>query len=104
MKIIDRKTGDVFDNIGDARRYFCKKYGGSCIKCPVRLHGNDWNCFSYVWRHPADTAKLMGMEVIEDDGCDPEWSEAGKKFYKSLLDPYEAIEDTPMGADGNDAD
>ena len=85
MKFRDKKTGDVFRSVNDACHYFCNEFSGPCYQCPIR--GDDWNCFAYVLQHPEEAAKRMGMEIIEDDGCNPDWSEAGKQFYKSLLDP-----------------
>ncbi len=83
----------IFGDIRDARLYFCKNYKGECAKCPVR--GEDWNCIRYVIVNETEAAERMGMEAIEDDGCNPDWSEAGKQFYKSLLNPDENIEDAP---------
>ena len=33
-------------------------------------------------------ASLVTKRERNEDGCDPEWSEAGKQFYRDLMDPF----------------
>lgn len=97
MKFRDPNTGKVFDEIDSTKCYSNRK----CLDCPLDVEHNGYKepCRIFVRDHPEEAARLIGYEVIEDDGCDSNWSETGKQFYKSLLKPDENIGDTPTEAD-----
>ena len=96
MKFRDKKTGKVFENIETALNVFCNDR-----ICEVCYFGLLNDCEKFSRENPNVVAPIMGYEVIEDEGCDPNWSEAGKQFYKSLLNPGENIEDKPTETHDN---
>ncbi len=59
MKFWDPATGKVFKNICEARGKFCLS-GNKCSTCEFE------NCVKFSQEHPAEAARLMGYEVIED--------------------------------------
>lgn len=65
MKFKDPKTGELFDSISAARHAFCDKVF-NCVQCPVA--GDDRNCFTNVRRNPVESARLMGYEIMDEEG------------------------------------
>lgn len=66
MKFKD-KDGNVFVNIDFAWKLFCIQ--NQCEDCPIYedRNGCALPCEDYVRAHPAEAARLMGYEVIEDE-------------------------------------
>ena len=64
MKFRDPETGYVFHGIQRARNMYCQ--GRDCdINCELDNRTED--CIVYCDCHPAEAARLMGYEVIEDE-------------------------------------
>ncbi len=63
MKFRDPMTGKVFEDIVAAMDFFCFESHRECDKCDFRNKqcGNEW-----IRDHPADAARLMGYEVIDE--------------------------------------
>lgn len=78
MKFRDPKTGEVFEDIQQAHEKFCpntlckdKPYevlAKNCALCRINMRSNGWYelCDSFCDDHPAEAARLMGYEVIDD--------------------------------------
>lgn len=62
MKFKNPKTGEVFDNIREARATYCT-FVGSCFMCKIPKQG----CVEYCLEHPREAAELMGYEVVEEE-------------------------------------
>ena len=67
MKFRDPKTGEVFEDIEKARSKFCK--GKRCRKCVLDDHASLLDCREYYSDSPAEAARLMGYEVVEEDSA-----------------------------------
>lgn len=72
MKFRNPKTGEVHIGILSAMNHYCdsKKDCDDCqIKEPVQGYkGQKHPCYAYVADNPHEAARLMGFEVVEDDG------------------------------------
>lgn len=78
MKFKDPKTGKVFDISENdcSRSGFCENIK-SCLRCPIRearieAYGDEsvGMCATYVTSHPAEAARLMGYELVDDQSTD----------------------------------
>ncbi|WP_122788822.1 hypothetical protein [Intestinibacillus sp. Marseille-P6563] len=99
MKFRDPKTGEVFDDIMKAKDRYCRckycKDDGEIskerlCKLPNKTTGYSYSCRAFCVEHPAEAARLMGYEVIEDkqkeEGDKPRICEilgvdVGEKFW-----------------------
>lgn len=79
MKFKDPKTGRIFDpsETDCSRSGFCENIK-SCLRCPIRearieVYGDEsvGMCVTYVTSHPAEAARLMGYELVDDHSTDP---------------------------------
>ena len=79
MKFKDPKTGRIFDLSENdcSRSGFCENIK-SCLRCPIRearieVYGDEsaGMCATYVTSHPAEAARLMGYELVDDHSTDP---------------------------------
>lgn len=61
MKFKDPRTGEVFDNIKQGVHTYCDRR--RCEECAIHDRGT---CYGWPRKHPAEAAKLMGFEIIED--------------------------------------
>ena len=80
MKFRDPKTGEVFDDIMKAKDRYCRckycKDDGEIskerlCKLPNKTTGYSYSCRAFCVEHPAEAARLMGYEVIEDEQDKP---------------------------------
>lgn len=78
MKFKDPKTGRIFDpeETDCSRSGFCEDIK-SCSRCPIRkarieVYGDAsiGMCATYVTSHPAEAARLMGYELVDDHSLD----------------------------------
>lgn len=61
-KFKDKKTGEVFDNILDAYRWYeCPGPCGDCGLSRDAMCTEDW-----IQDHPVEAAKIMGFDIIEE--------------------------------------
>ena len=62
MRYRNPETGEVFETIEKARKEYCegKKF---CSEC-------QFSCLLFAERHPAEAARLMGYEVIDDSSTE----------------------------------
>lgn len=72
MKIKNPRTGEIFDNIYIAKHNFCTNK--HCIECPLPsrvrcelLPADSNGCSEFCDKHPIETVRLMGYEVVEDE-------------------------------------
>lgn len=95
MKFRDPKTGEVFEDVFDARERFCAgKACHTCVMpnvCRENLPLDSSNCADFTEKHPAEAARLMGYEVAlkEEEAmentkrphiCEVLGVEAGERF------------------------
>ena len=73
MKFRNPETGEVYDNIYDARRPFCKKNRYRCGTCAISNLFQAWElpsdvrtCVGFCKEYSHEAARLMGYEVVED--------------------------------------
>ena len=76
MKFRNPETGEVYDNIYDARKPFCKKNRYRCGTCAIsnlfqagELPSDVRTCVGFCKEYSHEAARLMGYEVVEDDSC-----------------------------------
>lgn len=84
MKYRDPKTGEVFEKIEDARRAYCLSEKSKCSKCLFP------NCVKYSHDAPAEAARLMGYEVIDDSSSD-----YSTEIDETPTDTPTTLDDTP---------
>lgn len=65
MKFRNPETGEVIENTYEDTT-FCGQYKG-CINCPVEAARQSHDCTEWVDKHPYESARLMGYEVVEED-------------------------------------
>ena len=65
MKFRDPKTGEVFEDGAHAQACFCA--GKSCKDCPIYNPTPTMDCVDFRKAHPAEAARLMGFETVEDE-------------------------------------
>lgn len=88
MKFRNPETGEVIENTYEDTT-FCGQYKG-CINCPVEAARKSHDCTEWVDKHPYESARLMGYEVVEDDTLT-----FGKAIEKYLKIKEEANMDKP---------
>lgn len=57
----DNKTGEVFENIDQARRRFCNNFDGTCKDCVI--YSRDITCAEFASHNPEGAAIAMGYSV-----------------------------------------
>lgn len=74
MKFRNPETGEVYDNIYDARSPFCKKNRYRCGTCAIsnlfqaeELLSDVRTCVGFCKEYSYEAARLMGYEVVEDE-------------------------------------
>lgn len=66
MKFRDTKTGEMFEDIDTALWNKCRRRDPCDTNCPLFKLRKHIACRDYVISHPAEAARLMGYEVVED--------------------------------------
>lgn len=66
MKFRDPKSGDVFEDITNAAEDFCYLEDCDYNRCPIDGRTGGTSCADWINAHPAEAARLMGYEVVED--------------------------------------
>lgn len=70
MKFRDPKTGEVFEDIETARVAYCESFiNKGCNGCLISIHNNgtdDMYCGDFPEAYPIEAARLMELEVVED--------------------------------------
>lgn len=80
MKCRDPKTGEVFENIETAIWNDCRRRVACDADCALFDTRKSSACYDYVISHPAEAARRMGYEVVEDDSCKTCYHYAGNNI------------------------
>lgn len=67
MKFKDPETGEAFDRWIDAWRHFCS-YPKEICSCGLFKKTGCYGCFAWFVDHPAEAARLMGYEIMDEEG------------------------------------
>lgn len=91
MKFRNPNTGEVFDNIREAREAYCT-FIGSCFICKIPKQG----CAEYCLEHPQEAAELMGYEVVKEERSCPRTycEDRATTLLKACLDLFERQENS----------
>ena len=85
MKFRDPVTQKVFSGIVDANDYFCAKSAAECNSCPLDIPSHQQkkiSCESWCKTNQEEAARLMGYEVVEEDG---HFTEDERKAYQDMF-------------------
>ena len=82
MKFRDPKTGKVFDSIKAAVDYVCQEQESCGDWCPLYCKKPLPGCVKFSVKNAHEAARLMGYEVVEDDGY---FTENERKSYRDML-------------------
>ena len=88
MKFRNKETGEEFPYIQAARVSFCLYRENAammaCYTCKLssRNNGEHSGCVEFCEEHPHEAARLMGYEVVEEDG---HFTEDERKAYQDML-------------------
>lgn len=67
MKFRNPETGEVFKNLQQASDAFCSTYDSYCQGCPIDKANGGRACRAWIQEHPHEAARLMGLEVLEEN-------------------------------------
>ena len=67
MKFHNPETGEVFQGLQQAADAFCLNYDGYCHGCPIDKANGGRACRDWIQKHPHEAARLMGLEVVEEN-------------------------------------
>lgn len=70
MKFRNPKTGEVFEDIDTAIWNKCRRRDPCDTNCPLFKLRKHIACRDYVISHPAEAARLMGLEVVGGNSVD----------------------------------
>lgn len=102
MKFRNSETGDIFDDIIEARVSFCEK--NICWNCKIPNSSKDdslppgvKNCREFCLKFPHEAAALMGYEVIDEKEANmnkplKDWTLGEVKAYCTGRDCYKDCE------------
>lgn len=76
-KFKDPETGEVFDILEFSRTAF-----ENCAYIRAEANCKELSVFDYIYTYPHEAARLMGYEVVEDDGY---FTENERKSYRDML-------------------
>ena len=80
MKFRDPKFKTEYQTIGEAlAAYMCP---GPCKDCVLTAYRMGQDCETWAKKHPHEAARLMGYEVVEEDG---HFTEDERKAYQDML-------------------
>mgnify|MGYP001852237898 CR=1 FL=1 len=77
MKFRSPETGEIFNSILLARANYCEYPRKTCANCSIQKRRDKW-CSDWICEHPREAARLMGYEVVEEDG---HFTEDERKAY-----------------------
>ena len=80
MKFRNPETGEVL-SIRNGIYIFCKMRE-NCFRCPLEDVDESLDCEKWIEYHPHEAARLMGYEVVEEDG---HFTEDERKAYQDML-------------------
>ena len=89
MKLRNPETGEVFNNLQQAADVFCLNYDSYCQECPIDKANGGRACRDWIQKHPHEAARLMGLEVVEENNM-------VKELYRLALSTYGAQAQTMM--------
>lgn len=89
MKFHNPETGEVFNNLQQASGAFCLNYDSYCQGCPIDKANGGRACRDWIQKHPHEAARLMGLEVVEENNM-------VKELYRLALSTYGAQAQTMM--------
>ena len=81
MKFRNPETGEIFNSILLARANYCEYPRKTCANCSIQKRRDKW-CSDWICEHPREAARLMGYEVVEEDG---HFTEDERKAYQDML-------------------
>ena len=81
MKFRNPETGEIFNTILLARAKYCEYPRKTCANCSIQKRRDKW-CSDWICEHPREAARLMGYEVVEEDG---HFTEDERKAYQDML-------------------
>ena len=82
MRFRNPETGEVFLSISSAADYFCRENDCFLQTCPLKEKTDGKPCVDWANAHPHEAARLMGYEVVEEDG---HFTEDERKAYQDML-------------------
>lgn len=82
MKFRNPDTGEVFLSISSAADYFCRENDCFLQTCPLKGQTDGEPCADWANAYPRVAARLMGYEVVEEDG---HFTEDERKAYQDML-------------------
>lgn len=82
MKFRDPKTDKVFDSIKAAVDYVCQEQESCGDWCPLYCKKPLPGCVKFSVKNPHEASRLMGYEVVEEDG---HFTEDERKAYQDML-------------------
>ena len=81
MKFRSPETGEIFNSILLARANYCEYPRKTCANCSIQKRRDKW-CSDWICEHPREAARLMGYEVVEEDG---HFTEDERKAYQDMF-------------------
>ena len=93
MKIIDNKTGKIFNDAESFGDFYCSQYSLCTINknniCPLYdLTGIEYDCFEYIKDHIIELQKILNYK-IEKEKLLSEWTIAEVKNYCESMEDCE---------------
>lgn len=67
IKFRNPDTGEIFNNLQQAADVFCLNYDSYCHGCPIDKANGGRACRDWIQKHPHEAARLMGLEVVEEN-------------------------------------
>ena len=89
IKFRNPDTGEIFNNLQQAADVFCLNYDSYCQGCPIDKANGGRACRDWIQKHPHEAARLMGLEVVEENNM-------VKELYRLALSTYGAQAQTMM--------
>ena len=94
MKFRNPETGEIFCSIIRLLNSFCD--GRTCTGCalrePVIACADTYHCYVWVVEHPAEAARLMGYEILDDTSIDTPTNQLDSSTKVVGIDPVKPLE------------